>query len=153
MTYKQLILALNTERVARFAVHDLLKADHVDRHQYRVALFYAFLGGKELLPALVHDMIESITGDLPSPIKKYLTGLDTWDHFEVPFKSKYEKHLCKIADKLDIVYVLGKQKQLTGRLPRSLRKIYIRDKATAIKMAKELKKIKEVRLLLKEVVK
>lgn len=98
-----------------------------------------------------HDIEESITGDLPSPIKKDLQGLEKFESLRPDFKEPLEKKLAKLADKLELVLTLREQLADTGRLPRKLMDIYETELELAMDIAKELGKAKEVKKLLKEI--
>lgn len=148
---EQLKAGLNTDDVPRFPTHWVLRADRVSQHQYRASLLYAYLGGKELLAMLTHDSPESVTSDLPSPVKKDLTGLEKFDYLSVPFEDPKEKRLGKCSDKLDLVLTLKKQLNAVGRLPDGLMQIYESELDMTLDIAKELGIVKEVKKLLKEV--
>lgn len=146
----QLQASLGTDHVPRFPTHWILKQDYVSQHQYRATLFYAYLGGKELLAMLTHDSPEAITSDLPSPIKKELTGLEKFDYLSVPFIDPKEKRLGKCCDKLDLVFKLRQQFNAVGRLPDKLMIIYETELDNMLDIAKELGIVKEVKKLLKD---
>lgn len=117
-----------------------------------MAALYAFLGGKEVIAALCHDIEESITGDLPSPIKKDLQGLEKYEALRPDFTDPQEKKLGKLADKLELVLDLREQLDDIGRLPRKLMEVYENELEAVLDIAKELGKTKEVKKLLKEAV-
>jgi len=148
---EQLKAALATDNVPRFPTHWVLRPDRVSQHQYRATLLYAYLGGIELISQLTHDSPESLTSDLPSPIKKDLTGLDKFDYLSVPFKDIKEKRLGKLCDKLDLVLTLKEQLNAIGRLPDKLMSIYELELDAMLDIAKELSLAKEVKKLLKEI--
>lgn len=150
MTKEQLKLALNLHNIRRFQTHRLQVPKSVAEHSFRVAAIYAFLGGKEILPAMLHDIEESITGDVPSPVKKDLQGLEKYEAMRPTFESSTEKKLGKVADKLELVLDLREQLEDTGRLPRRLMDIYESELEAAMDLAKELDKAKEVKALLKD---
>lgn len=150
MNKEQLKLALNLHNIRRFQTHRLQVPKSVAEHSFRVAAIYAFLGGKELLPALTHDIEEALTGDIPSPLKKELTGLERYEKMRPEFESAQEKKLAKVADKLELVLDLREQLEDTGRLPRRLMEIYESELEAAMDLAKELDKAKEVKALLRE---
>lgn len=150
LTLEQLKLALNLHNVRRFQAHRMVQAKSVAEHSFRVASVYAYLGGKEILPAMLHDLEESITGDLPSPIKKDIKGLEKFEAVRPPFEDPIEKKLGKLADKLELILDLQEQLDETGVLPRSLRRIYDDEKELAFEIAKEIGKLKEVKQLLRD---
>lgn len=102
---------------------------------------------------LSHDIEESLTGDLPSPIKKHLKGLEHFEAMRPQFQSDVEAKLGKLADKLELVLDLREQLEDNGKLPRRLMEIYETELDLAKDIAKELGKTKEVNYLLKEAVK
>lgn len=136
--------------VRRFQTHRLQQPKSVAEHSFRVAAIYAYLGGTEVLQAMLHDIEESITSDIPSPVKKNLKGLEEYEAMRLPFSSAEEKKLGKIADKLELVLDLREQLEDTGRLPRSLMEIYENELEQILDLSKELGKLKEVKKLLKE---
>jgi len=151
LTLEQLKLALNLHNVRRFQTHRLQASKSVAEHSFRVASLYAYLGGKEVLPALMHDIEEAETGDLPSPIKKHLTGLERYEVLRPVFENKNEGRLGKLADKLELVLDLREQLEDVGRLPKRLMDIYETELEMAMDIAKELGIAKEVKKLLKEI--
>lgn len=151
MTLEQLKLALNLHNVRRFQTHRLQTNKSVAEHSFRVASLYAYMGGKEILPALLHDAEEALTGDLPSPIKKKLTGLEYFEAMRPQFEDKKEERLGKLCDKLELVLDLREQLEDTGKLPRRLMDIYELELDMAKDIAKELGLSKEITKLLKEV--
>lgn len=150
LTLEQLKLALNLHNVKRFQAHRMLQPKSVAEHSLRVGAIYSFLEGKELMPALFHDLEESVTGDLPSPIKKDLQGLEKFEALRPPFEDAKEKKLGKLADKLELILDLQEQLDDTGVLPRKLRSIFDDEKELAFEIAKDLGKLSEVKKLLKD---
>lgn len=150
MNLEQLKLALNLHCIRRFQTHRLQLPKSVAEHSFRMALIYAYLGGKEIVPALAHDLEESITSDIPSPVKKELKGLEKFESLRPEFQDLTEKRLAKLADKLELVFDLREQLDDTGKLPRKLMQIYEDELDAALDIAKELGKSKEVKKLLKE---
>lgn len=150
MTLEQLKLALNLVNIRRFQTHRLLAERSVAEHSFRMASIYLYLGGLEVKEALMHDIEESETGDIPSPIKKDLKGLDKYEALRPQFQDKNEAKLGKLADKLELVLTLREQLSDTGRLPKKLMDIYELELDMALDIAKELGKAKEVKQLLKE---
>jgi len=150
LTLDQLKLALNLVNIRRFQTHRLMVARNVAEHSFRAAVLYAFLGGTEVVAMMMHDAEESITGDLPSPIKKDLQGLEKFEAMRPQFQDSREARLGKLSDKLELVLTLREQLEDTGRLPKKLMDIYETDLEIALDIAKELGKTKEVKSLLKE---
>lgn len=151
LTLEQLKLTLNLVNIRRFQTHRLMVERNVAEHSYRAGMIYAFLGGTELIPMFSHDIEEALTGDLPSPIKKDLTGLEKYEALRPTFESKDEARLGKLADKLELVLTLREQLADTGRLPKKLMDIYESELELALDIAKEIGKVKEVKKLLKEI--
>ena len=151
MNIEQLKLALHLHNIRRFQTHRLQLPKSVAEHSFRVGAIYAYLGGKEHLPAFLHDIEESLTGDIPSPIKKDLTGLDKYESLKPEFQDSTEKRLGKLADKLELVLDLREQLEDNGRLPKKLMSIYEDELEMIHEIAKELGKLNEVKKLLKEV--
>lgn len=115
-----------------------------------MGMIYAYLGGKELIAAFGHDTEEAITGDLPSPIKKDLQGLEKFENMRPSYQDPNEKKLGKLADKLELVLDLQEQLDDTGRLPKKLMIIYEDEKEMVLEIAKELGKLAEVKKLLRD---
>lgn len=150
LTKEQLKLAMNLHVVRRFQTHRLQQAKSVAEHSFRVAVLYAYLGGTEILPALLHDAEESITGDIPSPAKKLLKGLEHFEAMRPPFSEPLQKRLGKLADKLELVLDLREQLEDNGKLPKRLMQVYEDELEQVYEIAKEVNKQKEVKQLLKE---
>jgi len=148
---KQLKLALNLHNIKRFQTHRMMQSKSVAEHSFRVAAIYAYLGGTEVLSAMLHDLEEAETGDLPSPVKKHLKGLEYFESLRPTFTDDREKRLAKLADKLDLVLDLREQLDDVGKLPRRLMSIYEEEMEMALDIAKELGKLKDVKDLLKEI--
>jgi len=147
---EQLKLAMNLHNVQRFQTHRLQQPKSVAEHSFRVFFIYAYLGGKELIAAAGHDLEEAETGDIPSPAKKKMSGLDKFEAMRPQFEDAKEARLGKLADKLDLVLDLREQLEDTGTLPRKLRTIYEDELELVMDIAKELGKVKEVKQLLKD---
>lgn len=150
MNLEQLKLAMNLHCIQRFQTHRMQQPKSVAEHSFRVAALYAYFGGTEVLAAMCHDIEESETGDLPSPIKKHLTGLDRYEALRPQFEDKTQARLGKLCDKLELVLDLREQLEDTGKLPRRLMEIYEAELEMAYDIAKEIGKIKEVKQLIKE---
>lgn len=150
LNLEQLKLVLNLHNIQRFQTHRLQSPKSVAEHSFRMGMIYAFLGGKELLAAFAHDTEESITGDIPGPIKKHIQGLDKFEQLRPAFNDTFEKKLAKLADKLELILDLQEQLDDNGRLPKKLMNIYDEEKEMAFDIAKELGKLNEVKKLLKE---
>ena len=151
MNLEQLKLALNLHNIRRFQTHRLMQSKSVAEHSFRVGAIFAFFGGKEFIPAFMHDIEESTTGDLPSPIKKDLQGLDKFEAVRPQFKDEYEKKLGKLADKLELILDLREQLEDVGKLPKRLMTIYEDELDEALDIARSVGKLKEVKQLLKEI--
>lgn len=151
MTLDQLKLAMNLHNIRRFQTHRLQVPKSVAEHSFRVAAIYDFLGGTELMAALCHDIEEAITGDVPSPVKKDLTGLEKYEDMRPAFMDPLQKRLGKLADKLELVLDLREQLEDTGRLPKKLMRIYEDELEIALEISRELGKTKEVKKLLREI--
>lgn len=147
----QLALALNLRNVLRFQAHRLVHKQCVDQHSFRATILYHHFGGKEPMAMLTHDLEEAITGDLPSPIKKYLTGLNLFESIRIPFTDSKEEKLSKLCDKLELVLDLREQLDDNGQLPKKLMNIYEDEYDKVMELGKELGKEKEVKSLIKNV--
>lgn len=144
-------MAMNLHNVRRFQTHRLQASKSVAEHSFRVAALYAYLGGREVLPAMLHDIEESITSDIPSPVKKNLKGLEIYEEMRPQFEDKKEQRLGKLADKLELVLDLREQLEETGRLPKRLMDIYENELDLTKEIAKELGISKDLTKLLKEI--
>ena len=153
MNIEQLKAALKLDNIRRFSTHWVLRDDRVSQHSFRAALLYIYLGGTEVAAMLTHDAPESVTGDLPSPVKPHLKGLEAFDYLSIPFVSATEKRVGKLADKLDLVLFLKDQLNSVGKLPDRLMTIYEEELEKVLDIAKELGKTGDVRKLLKETTK
>lgn len=120
-------------------------------HSFRVGMLYAFLGGKELIAAFGHDAEEAITGDIPSPAKKHIKGLDYFESMRPQFQDNKEARLGKLCDKLELVLDLREQLEDTGKLPKRLMQVYEDELESVHDIAKELGLSKEVKQLLKAI--
>lgn len=150
LTLEQLKLAMSLHNIQRFQTHRLQSPKSVAEHSFRVGMLYAYLGGKEYIPAFGHDLEEAITGDLPSPVKKHLKGLEEFEKIRPQFLNTEEKKLSKIADKLELLLDLKEQLNDTGRLPKKLMDIYETEMEMLFDLSKDSGKLKEVKQLLKE---
>lgn len=150
LTLEQLKLSLSLHNIRRFQTHRLQSPKSVAEHSFRMGMIYSYLGGKELIAAFGHDAEESLTGDLPSPIKKDLQGLEKFESLRPQFQDSMEKQLGKLADKLELVLDLQEQLDDTGMLPKKLRTIYEDEKELVFDIAKDLGKLTDVKKLLKE---
>jgi hypothetical protein len=138
LSIDQLRLALNLHNITRFQTHETLKTDNVSNHSFRACAFYDYFGGTEPMAMLFHDLEESITGDLPSPIKKYLQGLEIFELIRPKFQDDKQKRLGKMCDKLDLVVKLQTQMLNTNTLPPDLYAIYEKEKDMLMDIAKEV---------------
>jgi 5'-deoxynucleotidase YfbR-like HD superfamily hydrolase len=150
LTLDQLKLSLNLHNVKRFQTHRLQQTKSVAEHSFRVAALYNYLGGKELIPAMCHDIEEAITGDIPSPAKKHIKGLDYFENMRPKFEDTREARLGKLCDKLELVLDLREQLEDTGKLPKRLMQVYEDELESVHDIAKELGIAKEVKQLLRE---
>lgn len=149
---QQLALALKLRNVQRFQTHRLQHRQSVDQHSYRATMLYDFFGGLEHMAMLTHDLEEALTGDVPSPAKKHIQGLNFFENIRVLFKDPREARLGKLCDKLELVLDLREQLEDTGQLPEKLMNIYEDEYDKVMDIAKELKLDKEVKALLKTVI-
>lgn len=145
----QLALALILRNVSRFQTHRLQHRQNVDQHSFRATMLYDFLGGTEHMAMLTHDIEEALTGDLPSPAKAFIQGLDLFEKIRVPFSNANEEKLGKLCDKLELILDLREQLDDTGRLPEKLMNIYENEYDKVMELAKELNKEKDVKSILK----
>ena len=146
----QLKCLLNLQNVARFQTHETISKDNVACHSFRATALYVYFGGTEMLAMFTHDIEESVTGDLPSPIKKYLKGLELFESMRIPFTDKDQETLGKMCDKLDLVIKLQGQFLATGTLPPNLLEIYDAEKEKLLDIASSCSKRAQVKKLLKE---
>jgi 5'-deoxynucleotidase YfbR-like HD superfamily hydrolase len=153
LTFEQLKLALKLHIIQRFQTHRLQQRKSVGEHSFRVAVIYDYLGGTETIAALCHDIEEAETGDIPSPAKAHIKGLEYFEKLRPEFKDKTQKKLAKLADKLELVLDLREQLDDVGKLPKRLMEIYEEELELVYDLAKELNKIKEVKQLLKDLAK
>ena len=153
MTIDQLKASLSLDNVQRWQKHRKDNKKAVAIHAYKAALLYAYLGGKDIISMLTHDNDEVFTGDIPSPAKKHIRGLEYFKKACVPFSCDYEKKLGKIADLLELVLELKEDLEQYGHLPKNLRSVYRQETKKLLQLAKAINKDKEVKYLLKEVVK
>lgn len=145
ITEDQLKMAYKLHRVARFQTHHMLEPMSVSEHSFRVVSLYIYLGGTEIIAALYHDLEESLTGDLPGPIKGELTGLEKFEALKPQFVDPQEKLLCKLADKLDLLIHIRPQITYSD----TMLDIYETELELAKEVAKKIGKIKEVNKILK----
>lgn len=145
----QLALALQLRNVERFQTHRLQHRQKVDQHSFRTLMLYDHFGGTEHMAMATHDIEEAMTGDLPSPVKKYVQGLDLFEKIRVHFTNDREAKLGKLCDKLELVIDLREQLDDTGQLPEKLMEIYEDEYDKVMEIAKELGKEKDVKKLLR----
>lgn len=146
----QLKAALSLHRVKRFQTHHLNEPMSVAEHSFRVACIYDYLGGTEIVPTLTHDLEEAITGDVPGPAKReglVTVSEDIKDKYCLIFEKEEEKKLAKLADILDVVIHIREQAKFSDRLS----DIYETELERVLDMARELRKTREVKKILKEV--
>lgn len=97
---------------------------------------------------LFHDAEETATGDIPSPSKQFINGLSHFDYLKPAFKSKKQKELGKLCDRLETVIDLLEHKELYGKLPTKMGIILLVESIRVLKLAKKLSKLQEVNRLL-----
>src|ERR1700682_1887007 len=102
LSLDQLKLSLNLHNIRRFQTHRLQIPKSVAEHSFRMGLIYAYLGGKELIAAFGHDIEEAITGDIPSPVKRDIQGLEKFEAMRPNYEDPNQKKLGKLADKLEL---------------------------------------------------
>lgn len=144
-----LIPALSLDNVQRWQKHRKDNKKTVAVHSFRATLIFRYLGGTEVDAMLTHDSDEIETGDIPSPAKKHIQGLEYFKRYCVPFKT--ERQLGKLADLLELMCELEEDRQQYGRLPKNMQKIYNEEKVRVMQLAKDLNKTKEVKQLLRRV--
>jgi 5'-deoxynucleotidase YfbR-like HD superfamily hydrolase len=149
MDIQYLIPALSLDNVQRWQKHRKDNKKTVAVHSFRATLIFRYLGGTEVDAMLTHDADEIETGDIPSPAKKHIQGLEYFKKNCVPFKA--ERQLGKLADLLELLCELEEDRQQYGRLPKKMQTIYTLEKAHVMGLAKELGKMKEVKELLKKI--
>ena len=98
--------------VQRYHTVTTLRRETVGHHSHGVAMLCVLLcpsASAELLKAaLMHDLAEQITGDIPSPAKREYYHGDNFDELErrligesglkFPLLTDYEKRILKLAD-------------------------------------------------------
>lgn len=150
ISFEQLKLALSLHNIQRFQTHRIVKPKSVAEHSFRVAAIYTFLGGKDYLAALFHDIEESITGDIPGPVKPLLQGLQQFESLRPVFSNEREKQICKVADKMELVLDLGEQCGSPEFLPAKLLHIYENEYNECIKLASEVGVMGQLTSILKD---
>lgn len=145
ITSDQLLLGLRLHRVARFQTNTLIEKMSVGEHSFRVLLFFIYLGGTELIPCLLHDCEEGLTGDIPSPAKRVMKDLKIFDQLKPEFNDPKEKRLCKLCDKLDLVLHIRNQ----AKFDEDLEELYEEEREEVLAIAKELAKTREVKKLIR----
>lgn len=148
---QQLALSLQLRNVQRFQTHRLQHRQNVDQHSFRATMLYDYFGGTEHMAMLTHDLEEALTGDIPSPAKKRIKGLEFYENMRIQFSDPNEAKLGKLCDKLELVLDLREQLEDTGQLPKKLMNIYENEYDKTMDIAKELKLDKEVKFVLKTV--
>lgn len=146
----QVQAAMGLHRVQRFQTRYLLENYDVGNHTHRACVLYRHFGGKEIDAALTHDNEEYKTGDIPGPAKHsgmVKVSKKLKEKYCVPFKSKKQERLFKMCDALDIVIHLQGQVAMSEEH----KIIYQKELATAMNIARDLKKLKVVERLLKDI--
>lgn len=134
----QLRLAQNLHRIRRFQTHHILEEDNVANHSFRAVSLYIFFGGTEPIPMMYHDLEESITSDIPSPVKKDIQGLEMFELIRPQWQDQKQRKLGKMCDKLDLVCVLQEQQLTTGTLTTKLLDILDAERELVLDIASEL---------------
>lgn len=147
LSLEQLKLALKLPNISRAVIHQIVPAFKLAEHSIRVHALYKYLGGKDDEAALYHDLNEVFTGDIPSPAKKHLTGLDYFESQQPQFSDPVEKRLCKLCDKLCLVLQLKPYVNFSSEVL----SIYQEELDTLMDISRELSKTREVKKLLKEI--
>lgn len=114
MKFLQMRAALNVRRYHQIPTHEI---DTVGKHSAGVALFCMIIdpgcSRNVLAHALVHDLGEIVTGDIPSPAKKAMpigvrVAIKAMENkaieemgFNLPELTDSEARLIKVADMLD----------------------------------------------------
>lgn len=151
MTLEQLKLSLKRlHRIPRFNSYTMTKPKSVLEHSARTAILFHYLGGKELIQALMHDYSEAVLGfDPPSPIKEQIPAIKEFELRPencIPFEQEKEKELCKLCDGVELLLDLKEQQQLGNNTPELLN-IYddvlqeVMDKAKKLDRRNEIKKL------------
>lgn len=146
ITFDQLQLALKIQRTWRATIHEIIPAYKLADHSVRSYALYKYFGGTDDEAMVLHDLEEVLTGDIPSPQKKLLQGLDHFEAMRPQFSSPEQKRLGKLADKLCLVLQI---KPYINFCPDILN-IYQEELECAMDIAKELGKTREVKKILKE---
>lgn len=103
---------MNGAAVTRYHTCDLIKPETVGHHSHGVAMLCLVIdpiASRQLLAsALIHDLAEQFTGDIPSPIKRNLgiskdvakmeENILRTAGIETPVLNLYEKAVLKLAD-------------------------------------------------------
>lgn len=123
---KQLSKMLTLSHVPRWAIIDVTKQQNVGEHSYRVmvialtiAEFIEGMGtnvdtGALLKEAVLHDIEESETGDIPTPFKRK-AGLST------PTPATLEGYIISLADLIEAYIFLTRYGVRSQRIEREIR--------------------------------
>lgn len=91
--------------VKRYHTIDTIKEENVGSHSFVVASLVHLMGGtkEEIVSALFHDLVEQVTGDLPSTLKRAGYDIENIeelenDLFEENYMEVEKTRLVKIAD-------------------------------------------------------
>jgi len=146
----QLKGCMRLNKVGRFQTTNMLEPMSVGEHSFRATVLYIYLGGTEVISMLTHDAEECESGDIPGPAKR--AGLVTVsqelkDKYCVPFEDPIEKKLGKLADILDLAFHIRKQ----AKQDEELMEVYEEELNNIRDLARELKKTREVKKLLREI--
>lgn len=142
---EQLDFIINGGETRRYHTQPVLREDRVDSHSFRVAMLYSMmaLDGNEstgglttpgLMAALVHDLAEHKTGDLPAPVKRAMppgadgvSFRDTWGVMEnkllalaglewEPMLTPPQARWLKLADAMDGALFCIRERMMGNRL-------------------------------------
>ena len=114
-----------TQHVKRWHIVDMIKDQSVAEHSYMVAMIVAeitHLAGyddpiqsKAVALALIHDVTEGITGDVPSPVKGWVSGYSELENKLDPLGARLRNEaqelvhrIVKMADLIEAIHHLDK---------------------------------------------
>ena len=130
--FKQLLCIRRGGEVRRFHTHRRIKEENVAEHSFGVAwILWLITEGQcsaaLLMEALVHDLAEQETGDIPAPFKHRIGFRDLICDFEenilraygLPVSapiSEIEKWTLKLADSLDALASCCREAEMGNKL-------------------------------------
>lgn len=119
-TFEQLLWVLRAGGVSRFHCHEVNKVQNIAEHSWQVAIITNYIAPGSFLAtimsALLHDVGEFETGDVPAPVKRASPIIaNMFDAMEINacrekgglatyHLSSYEKTVIKAADSLSGMY-------------------------------------------------